>query len=132
MKMTEKMKQSLVEGLKEKGVELSDEELNEVAGGRAMTSDERRVLNGTFLRAEYCHMALGYCQYIASLPEGSPEVGLPEFVCQAGPNFTVTYTCRHCGATVTGPVGGDYPICSGCGKTVSRGDALKNMQNYLH
>lgn len=40
MKMTEKMKQSLMEGMRQEGAKLSDEELDEVAERRGFTLEE--------------------------------------------------------------------------------------------
>lgn len=93
MEMTENMKRSMLEALQKSGLELSEEQLEDVTGGRGMTRRERDSFWSAFrpfmqFESARWDKALGfdesdkrirgivgqYFDYIESLPEGSPEV----------------------------------------------------------
>lgn len=86
MEITEKMKRVLKESIRNEGQELSDEQLDEVIGGRGRTAHEIEVMYdilhenmGSIGRSCEEDLLLAqnaskYIKYIRTLPEGSPEV----------------------------------------------------------
>lgn len=83
MEMTEKMKRSVVECLQKKGLDLSYEQLDEVAGGREMTGRELRSVRENLYprsdceptkRLQLLNLFEQYKAYITSLPECHHEV----------------------------------------------------------
>ena len=80
------MKRSVLEALQKNGLEFSEEQLEDVTGGRGMTRRERDSFGRAFRpftqyqpvnwdkMLEFNEIIDQYLDYIKSLPEGSPEM----------------------------------------------------------